>query len=307
MAPPPISVVLPVFNAERFVGQSLDSISTQTFLDFEAIVIDDGSTDRSLEFIRSRVGSDARFRIVSRPNMGLVATLNEGIELARGKYVFRMDADDVSHPERFASELRYLETHDDCVALGTRILLADEEMLPIIEMVGSFTHEDIDAENLRGAGLAMCHPAMAMRRAALVSIGGYRRAFEWAEDLDLFLRLAEVGRLANLPEVLLTYRQHVASVGYKRRLIQVERASAAVSDARRRRGLGDVGSGFSDAGRGAVPAVDPSLAAIHRKWAWLALIGGHPRTARKHALKALVLQPFNRDNVRLLACAARGH
>jgi hypothetical protein len=319
---PAISVVLPVYNAERFVGAALDSIAAQSERDFEAIVIDDGSTDGSLAVMRRHVGGDARFRIVSRPNAGLVATCNEGIAAARGRYVFRMDADDVSHSERFARQLAYLETHPECVAVGTRMLVADETMLPIIAMIGSFTHEEIDAENLRGAGSAMCHPSVAMRRDAVLAVGGYRAEYECAEDLDLFLRLAEVGRLANLPEVLITYRQHLGSIGASRRRLQVERTAAAVAAARRRRSEvsmpapaddeapGPRGGGAASAPEAngpAAPASDyGSAAEIHRKWAWLALAGGHPRTARKHALRALCLQPLSGANPRLIACAIRG-
>ena len=304
---PLISVVLPVYNAERFVGAALDSLRAQSWHDYEVIVLDDGSTDGSSVAIQKNIAGDPRFRVVARPNKGLVATLNEGILEARGRYIFRMDADDVSHPRRFERELAYLESHGDCVIVGTRILLGDEELLPIIEMIGSLTHEEIDAENLRGKGLAMCHPSVAIRRDALLSIGGYRSEFEWAEDLDLFLRLGEVGRLANLPDVLLTYRQHVTSVGYSKRRIQVERAAAAVGEAHVRRGVNPCAAHTAEASDSTALYVDPSIAAIHRRWSWMALQGGFPKTARKHALKALKLEPFSPANPKLLACALRGY
>ena len=307
MIKPAVSVVLPVYNAENFIGQALDSISAQTYRDFEAIVIDDGSTDSSLEVIRTHVGADDRFRIVSRPNRGIVATLNEGIEMATGEYIFRMDADDVSYPSRFEMQLAFFAQNPGCVALGTRTMLADEELLPIIEMVGSFTHEEIDAENLRGQGSAMCHPSVAMRRESVLAVGGYRARYEWAEDLDLFLRLAEVGTLANLRDVLITYRQHLASVGHGKRMLQMERTSLAVAEATRRRGE-RAGKAFAAAPtETTAPSGYASIAEIHRKWGWLALQGGHPKTARKHAFEALKLQPFNPANPRLIACAVRGY
>ena len=304
---PLISVVLPVYNAEGFVGAALDSLRAQSWPDFEAIVLDDGSTDRSSAVIQKHIAGDARFRMVTRPNKGLVATLNEGVVNSRGKYIFRMDADDVSHPERFERELAYLESHHDCVAVGTRMLLGDEQLLPIIEMGESLTHEEIDAENLRGRGSAMCHPSTAIRRDALLSVGGYRSEFEWAEDLDLFLRLGEVGRLANLPDVLLTYRQHLTSVGYSKRRIQVERSAAAVGEALVRRGIAPRAPNAAEASESAASYVDPSVAAIHRKWSWWALQGGFPKTARKHAFKAFKLDPFSPANPKLLACALRGY
>ena len=310
----PVSVILPVFNAEAYVGEALASIVAQTYRNFEAIVIDDGSHDHSLRIIRQHVGNDPRFVIVSRPNRGLVETCNEGMELAKGEIIFRMDADDAAHPDRFARQLSFLEAHPDCVAVGTRVMLADDSMMPILEAHKHLTHAVIDAENMEGRS-AICHPSVAIRRDALLAIGGYRKEFEWAEDLDLFLRLAEVGQLANLPDVLLTYRQHLSSVGYSKRALQRTRATLAVRAAARRRGLSSAavpteGAAQSEASASEGDAVLESdyrcAGDVYRKWAWLALIGGHPKTARKHALLALRTDPWCRENPRLIACALRG-
>lgn len=227
-----------------------------------------------------RTAEDGSF---SRPNKGLVASCNEGIAEARGVYVFRMDQDDVAHPDRFARQVSFLENHLDCVAVGTRVMLADDSMMPIIESSKQLMHADIDAANMEGHGSAICHPTAAIRREALLAVGGYRKEFEWAEDLDLFLRLAEVGRLANLPDVLLTYRQHMNSVGYSMRALQRSRIASAVSAAEQRRGLSRPGStanlDTSDADRGdlAVKSDYAGAGDIYRKWAWLALIGGTRR------------------------------
>jgi len=299
-----VTVFMPVYNAERYVADAINSILVQTFKDFSLIIIDDGSTDNSLAEIRRAVGRDPRCKVTSRENKGIVATRNEGLCETFGEYLFLMDADDISHLTRLAEQVRYLDMNPECVALGTRVMLADDELAPIIAMVGSFTHEEIDAENLRGQGSAMCNPSVAMRRDALLTVGGYRADYECAEDLDLFLRLAEIGRLVNLPEVLLTYRQHLGSVGYSKRQLQAQRTALAVDDAKRRRsmthGTGQVAPATP------VPAIYASTAEIHRKWGWLSLQGGHPTTARKHAWKALKLEPFSPANPRLLACAIRG-
>ncbi len=190
------------------------------------------------------------------------------------------------------------------MALGTGILLADPDLLPIVKMERKLSHEEIDAANLSGIGSAICHPTVAMRREAVIQVGGYRAKFEWAEDLDLFLRLAEIGSLANLPDVLLTYRQHLASVGYSKRQMQSDRIRLSISDAIKRRNRGPLQSSKQLAQGNESYA---SIAEIHRQWGWLALGGGHSKTARKHAFKALVLQPFSQLNARLIACAVRGH
>lgn len=299
-----VTVFMPVYNAERYVADAINSILVQTFKDFSLIIIDDGSTDNSLAEIRRAVGRDPRCKVTSRENKGIVVTRNEGLRETFGEYLFLMDADDISHLTRLAEQVRYLDMNPECVALGTRVMLADDELAPIIAMVGSFTHEEIDAENLRGQGSAMCNPSVAMRRDALLTVGGYRADYECAEDLDLFLRLAEIGRLVNLPEVLLTYRQHLGSVGYSKRQLQAQRTAMAVDDAKRRRSI-KLGNGQA-AAPATVPATYASTAEIHRKWGWLSLQGGHPTTARKHAWKALKLEPFSPANPRLLACAIRG-
>ena len=183
-------------------------------------------------------------------------------------------------------------------------------------MFGITTHSAIDAENMRGEGSAICHPSAAIRREALVAIGGYRKEFEWAEDLDLFLRLAEVGKLANLSDVLLTHRQQLTSVSYSKRGLQLTRTARAVEAAKQRRSLRCTAQsqmGGADAvevgdGEGIDLQSDyGSTAAIHRKWAWLSLIGGNTRTARKHAFLAFRANPLDIENLRVLTCALRGY
>ena len=296
-----ITVVFPVYNAARYVEEALSSILSQTCKDFEIILINDGSTDDSLRIMQKAAQNDPRCRIINRENRGIVFSCNEGLQLARGEYIFRMDSDDIARPTRFERQLSYLKAHPDCVAVGSKAMMIDPDGFPLMEQIIAFEHEEIVADYMIG-GLPIVHPTVAMPRQALMRIGGYRQEFEWAEDVDLFLRLAEIGRLANLPEVLLDYRQHLASVGYARAIKQGKAARAAIADARRRRGLPPQAEVASP------PAVVTRVVADeHRKWAWWALQGGHSRTARKHAFRAFRLDPASRDNVRLLACAIRGY
>lgn len=302
---PLISVVLPAYNAERYVGLAIRSILAQTEPDFELIVLNDGSTDGTLAAIRQAVGGDARGRIVDRGNVGIVRTLNEGIEMARGALIARMDADDIARPERFARQRAHLEAHPACVALGSRVLLIDPEGLPLMEMIDERTHAEIDAANLAYTSSFICHPSVMMRRQAVLDVGGYRPEYESAEDLDLFLRLAEVGEVANLPEVLLDYRQHFNSIGYAKAEKQWRTADAAAHAARQRRGLPQPAQPrVFNAGPPRRPVDE------YRKWAWWALRGGHPGTARKYVLRSIRSEPFQTlkaENLRLLACALRGY
>ena len=201
----PITVLLAVYNGQQYLREAIDSILSQTFRDFEFLIIDDGSTDNTLFILNEYARRDSRIKLVTRPNKGLTYTLNEGIFLARGEFLARMDADDICLPQRFEKQLAYLRQHPECVLVGSRVQLMDPEGLPLREMSQEQSHQEIDDAHLN-RGWPVVHPATMMRLSAIKQIGGYRDEFNTLEDLDLFLRLAEVGKLANLPDVLLRYR-----------------------------------------------------------------------------------------------------
>ncbi len=301
MSTPRVSVLMPVYNAQRYLARAVESVLAQTFRNFECLVIDDGSTDESGAMLARYAARDTRMRVTTRANTGYAVALNEMLGSAAAPLLARMDADDVALPERFARQVAFLDEHRECVAVGSRVLLIDEDGAPIREMASSTTHERIDAEHMRGEGGAMIHPAAMIRAAAMRRVGGYRTERSPAEDLDLFLRLAEIGELANLPERLLEYRIHLGSVGHVKRGAQVRAARASVEDAHRRRGLG---------APTAAASVDNGVidrAGEHCKWAWWSLAGGHPATARKHALRAVGRAPLRPACWKALACAIRGH
>ncbi|MGE5296962.1 MAG: glycosyltransferase family 2 protein [Solirubrobacterales bacterium] len=301
MNDPLISVLMPVYNAERYVAEAVESILAQTLTDFEFLIIDDGSTDGSLTILKRYAARDSRIRLVSRPNTGYLVALNEGIGLARSESIARMDADDVSSPGRFAAQFDYLRDHPECLAVGCGVLLIDSDGQPLCEWTNPESHEEIDEAHLHGLGGAIAHPATMFRRGILLAIGGYRLEMEFAEDLDLFLRLSEYGRLANVPRVLFRYRQHIQSVGYRRQAIQQERARAAVSEARHRRGLPVREDEIRDF------EFPCTVADHHQKWAWWALRAGNIRTARKHALRSMCYRPLSAQSWRAIACALRGY
>jgi glycosyltransferase involved in cell wall biosynthesis len=302
-AGPTISVCLPVYNAERYVAEAVESILGQTFGDFELLIVDDGSTDGSRRILERYAAGDTRIRLVSRPNGGLVSALNEMLGMARGEFIARMDADDIALPERFERQIAYLRDHGDVVALGTRILLIDPRGAPLTEMPLKLEHEEIDRAHLDGVPV-LCHPTILARTASVLGVGGYRSEYFTGEDLDLWLRLAEVGRLANLPEVLVKYRQHLQSIGNTQRARQEATIARAVAEARHRRGLPQ----HDGSTAGAAPLRgNPSGLDHMRKWAWWALMSGHHRTARRYALRSWYHRPLSPDSWRLVYCAMRGH
>ena len=247
---PKVSVQVPVYNAERYLESAMESILTQTFDDFELVVIDDGSTDGSRAILERLADRDGRIRLTSRENRGVTATRNELLELARGEYIAIMDSDDLSLPDRFAEQVRFLDEHPDHVAVGTRSAFIDPDGDVIRNWLELESHEQIDAAHMAGDGGALIHPSTMIRRQAVVDLGGYRHAFEPAEDYDLFLRLGEVGKLANLPRVLFEYRQHLSSFGYAQRERQRRGARLARAEARERRGIAPRDEGEDCAGDG---------------------------------------------------------
>jgi glycosyltransferase involved in cell wall biosynthesis len=291
---------MPVYNGERYLRGALGSVREQTFADFELVAVDDGSTDASRKILESAARDDARIRVLSRPNTGIVGALNDGLHLCRADLVARMDCDDIAAPNRFRIQVDYMREHPECVAVGSRVLLIDSDGDPIRAWPCPLDHDSIDGAHLRGEGGAITHPSAVMRRAALEEIGGYRTECEPAEDLDLFLRLAERGRLANLPSVLLSWRMHLGSTGSTQRERQRNAAFRAVADACARRGL-DPPSLDALPGR-----KEQTELTLRQKWTWWALAGGNIRTARKHAWASFVSEPLKRENWRLMACAIRG-
>jgi glycosyltransferase involved in cell wall biosynthesis len=297
-----VSVILPVYNAEKFLEEAIESVLAQTFYDFELIAINDGSTDSSLAILERFSLADKRVRVISRENLGLIKTLNQGIELAQGDLIARMDADDICQPNRFECQVEFLAKNPDIVCVGAQIQLIDVNGRQIMGMQGPLDHEDIDAANYSGKSHGIVHPTALIRLSALRLIGGYRSVFRHAEDIDLWLRLAEVGRLANLPVSLLKYRQHLNSIGYRYRFEQQYSQWKAVKDAAERRG-----KIFKiPEPREEEFIVRALLGSVEQKWAWWALKGGHISTARHYALKALIKAPWRPSVWKLMFCCVRG-
>lgn len=285
MPRPLVSVVMPVYNAQAYVGAAVRSIVAQSFQDFEFLIFDDGSTDRSSAILEHWASRDGRLRLFREGHRGYVPWLNEGITRAQGRYLARMDADDLALPQRFARQVAYLESQRACVAVGSDCLLIDPQGWPLRRLEQPRTHEEIDARHLRGQGGGLAHPSVMLRTEAARQIGGYRVDYQYSEDMDLWLRLAEVGRLMNLPEVLLKYRQHFQSVSHLRRQRQLELIGFIVRDACRRRGLPpprpeDLPTPIE------VAALD-----LQQYWAEVAAGAGHATTARKHFWQVLGQRP----------------
>jgi len=298
---PAVSVVMGAYNAQRYVAEAIGGILGQTFADFEFIVVDDGSTDQTLSIIREFAARDPRMKVLQIPHGGIVDAANVGLQQAQAELIARADADDVSLPQRFEKQVRYLAENPEVICVGSRLLLIEPYGAVVGESRHKLTHDDIDAELLQGSGWSMPQPAAMIRKAAIDKVGGYRNEYLWSEDLDLFLRLAEVGRLANLPDILVKYRNHPGSTNHRRPRIQAELSRKCVIETYQRRGL-------------PVPPDMKLMSVAHHgeqasrylTWAWAALKEKNVRGARRHALRALRLEPFSLDSWRATYCALRG-
>ena len=298
---PTVSCVMTVYNTARYVGAAVRSVLAQTFADFELIVIDDGSTDGSTRILQDVAKSDARIRLVSRPNTGIVKAANEGIALARGKYLARMDSDDLCVPHRFATQATYLDEHPDCVLVGSRVMVMDPYGSPVSETGQKLPHEEIDAELLTaGGGWALVQPSTMMRTEAVRAAGGYRGEYNISEDQDLFLRLAERGRVANIAEPLLWYRRHYQSVSHTQYRQQAQIRDSIVRDAFARRGIS------APANLEFKPWRPPAWPEQARQWGWAAMRAGNVSIARKHAINAVKAAPLSPAAWKLMYCALRG-
>ena len=281
---PRVSVLMPSFNAAPYVAEAIESILGQTYRDFEFLILDDGSSDGTLDICRHFAARDERIRLIEGEHHGHTWWLNHGLELARGEFIALMDADDVSMPSRLAMQADFLDRHPSCVAVGCDLITIDSDG----DAVGTVRHQTahdaiVNAIVAGGLGVVV-HAAVMMRREALRSIDGYRVETEPAEDLDLWLRLARVGELANLPELLFKVRQHIASVCFSQLNKQKGIGLCIVNAARAERGL-------TPLGEDAFPA-DASPARAHRMWARGALLLGRRATAWKHIRLALRMQPL---------------
>lgn len=296
---PRVSVVMSAYNNADYIESAVQSILWQSFRDFEFIIIDDGSTDGTGVLLEQLADTDCRIRLVRRENKGLTVSLNEGLALARGEYIARMDSDDLAIRERFEKQVAYLDANPDCVAVGTKVILIDPLDVEVVEGEFHAAHDDIDATLMRGSGAAMYHPSVMLRRSALDRVGAYKPEFNGAEDIELFLRLAEVGHLHNLDEPLMRYRIHPASVNHTKFERQWALVDQILKDAHTRRNLP------GEPPKSVRWKPDPTRELLHR-WTWNALKRGRKDVAIDHAWRATKESPLSPANWKLLACALRG-
>ena len=287
---PLVSVLMPVYNAQKYLGEAIDCILAQIYDNWELICVDDGSNDTSLTILEAYAQKHDRIRIITQPNTGIVGALNGALEAAQGEVVARMDADDWCAETRFEKQVAYLDKHADCIAVGSYIQRTDPYGSPAGSQEPPTDHDAIDKGLLAGDASVLVHASLMMRTDALRQVGGWREGTDWVEDLDLFLRLTEHGRVANIPRYLYTYRRHAESVCFKRYETMCQRLVEVLREAYERRGILDR---FDPMIIRPDLAPKQSEAEHYRNWACYAIHAGNKTLARKHALGALKRSPLS--------------
>lgn len=216
-----ISVIMPVYNMERYLAAAIDSILNQHFRDFEFIIVNDGSTDTSREIMNSYL-HDSRLSLInlSRQHGNNIAR-NIGIRQARGRYICMMDADDIAHPDRLRIEYAYLESHPDILAAGTQYSFIGSHYKPVKSQDYHRIREVLLDHN------CFLHPSLIIRSDVLRSVGGYDENFIYSADYDLMCRLALRGIVVNLPESLMYYRLHAQQISSAHHAEQLQYAHTA--------------------------------------------------------------------------------
>ena len=232
---PQISVVMPAHNSAGTVREAIESILRQTFQDFEFIIIDDASTDDTGAIIQAF--DDPRIRLIrNAENLGATKSLNKGMDVARGKYIARMDADDLSLPHRFETQFNFLENHPDYALVGSSYLQMDgkDNVISLVRVLleDREIKEGLKKQNWFGHGSVM------MRKSALQRVGGYDEKFIFAQDYDLWLRVAEKYKMANIDEPLYCWRLRDSGISKARQEEQRYYAALALSEAVKRSGKG---------------------------------------------------------------------
>lgn len=210
---PKVSVVMAVYNGLPYLNKAVESILNQTFSDFEFIIVNDASTDETLSVLQTY--ADPRIRIIDLPkNEGQTRSLNHGLQAAKGEYIARQDADDLSKPERLAEQVKFLDSHPDHLLLSTSVDMIDDNNR--VKYVDVRPTQDAEIRTyIEEFGNPFCHGAAMFRRSVLEKVGLYREGFRTSQDYDYWLRMAEHGKVANLAPALYQYRTHSGQMSYQ--------------------------------------------------------------------------------------------
>lgn len=289
-AAPEISVLMPVYNGARYLDQAMHSVLEQRGPSLELIALDDGSSDATLQKLEHWKSQDGRVRIERLAHGGIVKALNRGIELARGRFLARMDADDVMVNGRLEQQHAFSQEHPDHL-IGTQALLCDPKLRTLGLLNPPQTHEAIVDSCLAGMASALMHPTLFGSRSLFEQLGGYREAYRHIEDLDLYLRAARQGfRLVNLVQTpLLHYRLHAQSVSNQKNQLQMTLKRQLLQELEQEGSFQPDWEGLERAAT-MLPQTRPDF---YRRWAVIAMTHQQKSLARHYLLRSLITPPIS--------------
>ena len=222
---PRLTVLMSCYNATRWLDEAIQSVLTQTLTEYEFIIVDDGSSDDTLEVIQRYAAADPRIIVIEKSNSGLANSLNVGIQEARGEWIARLDADDICEPTRLQKQMALATTNADLVFIGTGLTIINEEGVKLASHRYPARHAEL-LQNLKAARKFPPHASALYRTESVRAVGGYRSRIHRAEDWDLWLRLSEVGELACLGDPLVQIRKHPGQISHS------EKGMRQISDSR---------------------------------------------------------------------------
>jgi len=290
---PKISVIMSVYNGEKYLREAIDSILNQTFTDFEFIIVNDGSTDNSLEIIKSY--EDERIKIINNEqNIGLTKSLNKALKQARGEYIARQDADDISFPNRFEEQVKYFVEHLEMALLGTSIYKIDEngKITGKRLALAKPSIKDLFRENQFNHGSVM------FKKEVVDELGYYDELFNYSQDYELWIRIAKHYEVRNLTQTLYKLRTHREKVRFKKK------ENAVLSHLLARKiMLKDLDKTVLDTVKGnGIEGLYPYLTKsekilFHKAVADVYVCNNNLKQARKEYKKAFDLNPFDAKSI----------
>jgi glycosyltransferase involved in cell wall biosynthesis len=310
---PLVSVLMAVFNEEKFVGRAIESVLAQTFEDFELLLFDDGSTDGTRRVIEQF--DDPRIRLQSGANRGQTACLAQGVEMAASPLVARLDADDIALPDRLKTQVSFSEHNPRYAMVGSQAIVLDERGNELCVCPVPTTNEEI----CDGMATRCCflHSTVMFRREAVIEVGNYRPLFRFAQDYDLWLRLGERYPLANIAEPLVYRRLKARSPSVSRLHVQQRYAYWArqFASQRRQRGQDDLALGKSDEFErdmmriGSLRGISyrRQLAENYFSWAQYCLWQGATGAYRHYLRLSLCAWPFQDKTWSHIITRSKGH
>lgn len=284
---PHVTIVIPVYNLDQYVANAVTSAQRQSYCGPMHIVIcDDGSTDQSLKVVQEIADNANNIRVYHHENRGRAHTRNRLLELADTELVAWLDGDDLASPQWIESQVAFLQANDNCVAVSAHGYAMTADSLAIAPIMHPLEGDEIDRLHISGQASAFFQSCVVVRKSAVLQAGGYDFRYKCAEDYSLWLRMSEIGQLANVDEFHLFYRVHSTSANWTVNVEQRTQGHSIMNEARVRRGLPTLAQPASD-----IPAARKDDWNRRIYWINAALKSGNPYSALQMLLTALALHP----------------